>query len=487
MDSLAEQLARRIRAEFSSRPWIVATGIVQGAVRSAAAMSAAGAERVLAIGVRDGVGPLDETVETLRLGRSLRGSMMGRGSMMEGIRHDEAVLDALDPDTCARIDRFDPSKEARVVVDVPSVAGRVAGRATFGARPPAWRDLEDKLAILEVWDAAGVETAPHEIVALSDQDGARAAHARLATELGTVWALDNHDGWHGGAGGTHWARTTQDAERIAAAASRTNRLARVMPFLDGVPCSIHGLVLPGGVAVFRPMEMLIFRDPETGELSYGKAASFWDPRSQDRAAMRRAAAATGAELRRRLDYRGVFTLDGIVAADGFVPTEVNPRFGGALPTSLATTPPLNLHHLHLLAVERLLDDLDAADLESLVLERLDAERIGVGMMLVDRAPESERSAVVHRGDDGSLRFVEEAPERSGTDAPVAAQVRWGAGVSGGLVFVHLASTTPRGPSAAPLVLEVLRLADRAWQVGLPRLVVAPDVRPGHDVEGASPR
>ena len=33
-----------------------------------------------------------------------------------------------------------------------------------------------------------------------------------------------------------------------------------MPFLDGVPCSIHGLVLPDGTAAFRPVEISILRD-----------------------------------------------------------------------------------------------------------------------------------------------------------------------------------------------------------------------------------
>ena len=39
-----------------------------------------------------------------------------------------------------------------------------------------------------------------------------------------------------------------------------------MPFLDGVPCSIHGMVLPDGTAALRPVEIAMLRDPATRSL-----------------------------------------------------------------------------------------------------------------------------------------------------------------------------------------------------------------------------
>ena len=35
---------------------------------------------------------------------------------------------------------------------------------------------------------------------------------------------------------------------------------------------------------------------------------------------------------RTVDFRGAFTVDGVATADGFRPTEVNPRFGAGLMT-----------------------------------------------------------------------------------------------------------------------------------------------------------
>ena len=50
-----------------------------------------------------------------------------------------------------------------------------------------------------------------------------------------------------------------------------------MPFLEGIPCSIHGVVFPDGVATFRPVEMVTLRRPGSNRLHYAGAATFWDP------------------------------------------------------------------------------------------------------------------------------------------------------------------------------------------------------------------
>jgi hypothetical protein len=59
-----------------------------------------------------------------------------------------------------------------------------------------------------------------------------------------------------------------------------------MPFLEGVPCSIHGVVFPEGAATFRPVEMVTLRRPGSSRLRYAGAATFWDPPAADREVMR---------------------------------------------------------------------------------------------------------------------------------------------------------------------------------------------------------
>ena len=105
---------------------------------------------------------------------------------------------------------------------------------------------------------------------------------------------------------------------MAFLAARCDRV-RVMPFLEGIPCSIHGVVFPEGVATFRPVEMVTLRRPrESGRLRYAGAATFWDPPDDDREVMRDLARRVG-ELRRRVGYRGAFTVDGVLAAEAFCP------------------------------------------------------------------------------------------------------------------------------------------------------------------------
>ena len=55
---------------------------------------------------------------------------------------------------------------------------------------------------------------------------------------------------------------------------QSNRV-RVMPFLEGVPCSVHGIVLPDGTAALRPVELVTLR--RGTDLVYAGCATFWDP------------------------------------------------------------------------------------------------------------------------------------------------------------------------------------------------------------------
>ena len=144
-----------------------------------------------------------------------------------------------------------------------------------------------------------------------------------------MWAADARDGLHGGAFGLRWVRPGDDGRKSFASLSRTANRIRVMPFLEGIPASIHGIVFRDAVAVFRPVEMVVLR-PTTGDrLLYAGCATAFDPKPGDREAMRDFAHRVGTALRERVGYRGPFGVDGIVAEEGLLPTEMNPRSGAA--------------------------------------------------------------------------------------------------------------------------------------------------------------
>src|SRR5690606_41121857 len=125
-------------------------------------------------------------------------------------------------------------------------------------------------------------------------------------------------------------RTPSDFDQaLAFCAARCNRI-RVMPFLEGIPCSIHGRVLPTGTAVFRPLELMTLRRPEQARLVYAGANTFWDPPARAREQMRQVARVVAEGLARRVGFRGAFTVDGVLTEEGFLPTELNPRIGAGL-------------------------------------------------------------------------------------------------------------------------------------------------------------
>lgn len=194
MDS--QDLKRLEAAVVRGRRWIVAMDVLVAGSAMAKRLLDAGALDVLAVAASRGTGPLAELPESRLLCLDVRGP-----DMMTAIRATEAALDQLPPELVEAVDRFDPERAARVVRALFSTGAPVAGRATWGARPAAWQALEDKTIIDALWDEAGLERAPSEVVEV-DADALRAASARLDEGAGVVWAGDSREGFNGGATAT---------------------------------------------------------------------------------------------------------------------------------------------------------------------------------------------------------------------------------------------------------------------------------------------
>ena len=313
----------------------------------------------------------------------------------------------------------------------------------------------------ELWDAAGIERAPSAVVPLADAaDAAR----DLATELGSVWVADNTDGWHGGAEYTRWVRDPAAFEAARDWFDGRAQLVRVMPFLEGIPCSIHGFIAGDGVATFRPYEMVVFRSIERSEFVYGGGASFWEPPPDLVADMREIARAAGAVLRDRADYRGAFGIDGVCTSAGFRPTELNPRLSVGLAVQAAAAS-LPIGSVNRLLIEGRLTA-DAAWIEEQVLEAAHTRRGGMTLPVAERI------------EPASLRicFVDDGVRVAGADEPADARLDAGSAPVGSVVLLRLdPERTPPGPSIAPKAALAARYAAESWGFALPRLDVAPDV------------
>jgi hypothetical protein len=192
--------------------------------------------------------------------------------------------------------------------------------------------------------------------------------------------------------------------------------------------------------------MLVLR--EGRRMRYVGCASFWDPPPHDREGMRAAARRVGQALRAHLGYQGAFTLDGIMSARGFLPTEVNTRTGEGLSvlSNLDETLPVELWSQLLAAGHG--GGVRAEALERVLLRVIDQRRIGWGRMKVEQP---------WQGDTTYPAVWDGQRYRLAAEGEVAHAVLWAHAMQprGFLRFVFEPEHTPIGPSLAPRVIAGL--------------------------------
>jgi hypothetical protein len=451
--ALIDGIHAELRATFAGRPVVVAGGVLAGMT-----------------------GPVDELRRVDAGPMLLIAAGLGTGPVPEGDDVDVVLYDLPPTSTTTELfraeERFFANPPAALVDRVRAFAGdeplvlaqpflavqSFGPFPVYGGRRREWVALEDKTRLSDIFGAAGVPELPN-LTVDAQADALVAAARALDVGEGTVWAGDARDGFNGGAEYVRWVR--DDASRNAALAFFTERCdrVRVSPFLEGVPCSIHGFVTPDGVAVFRPVEMVVLRTDDTrGFLSAG-AATYFDPDDCARDTMRAAAARLGECLRERVGFRAAFTIDGICTADGWVATECNPRAGAGVGYLGACVPEWAGGLTHRLVVEGGGVSARAAELEQLVIERADAQRWG-GAWTVLSTTFDENSVTPLCSDGSGYRVATTAEEAD-------ARLTVGPGFKGGFVrFQPKPERTPAGPSLAPRAVAAFACADALFDTAL---------------------
>jgi hypothetical protein len=452
-----DEHTRWLAQVYGGRRWIVASDVLAAATSQVDALQTFGATDLLVVAGSRGTGPVPD-VRTVVLG-------LEADSLMESIhKFDDAIANP-DREVHTVLDRFDPQRDVQVLGPLFTQLTRALGRRVWGGRPAAWRALEDKTVIDEVWRASGVPIAPSAVVA-ADAAALRAAAAALDAGAGTVWVADNRRGWHGGASGLRWVRSEEQATAAARFMADRADQVRVMPFLEGIPCSINGLVLPDVTLAFRPSEMVVMRRPGRSDLLYAGMASVWDPPDADRDELRDHARRVGAHLRSSLGYRGAFSVDGVLTEYGFRPTELNPRFSAALAMhGAAVEMPMDL--IHYAVVEGVQITWDPRALEQHIVDAATGARQTRCHVVADAGIE-ERTVGLRRADDGW--------RETGADA---AEVTVHCGPSPVGTFVRVVpemSVLVPGASVAALVASVLQWVDTHIGLGLGPLEPATDMR-----------
>lgn len=311
-------------ARYADRPVVVGPGILAGRTELVSWIREAGG-RVLVLATARGAGQIPADHECLVVDVAPPPT----ANVTEEMRALDHLARHLPDHAVRAIEAFDPDGDALWVGGPFVTTEPILGRPVVSGRPAASVALEDKLLADAIWDACGVARAPYEIVPV-EREALDAASSRLAGPLGAVWSGDTLQGFNGGGDYVRWVRDGTDRARALAWFLPRCERVRVMPFLDGVPCSIHGLVLPDGTAVFRPVEISILRNEAARTFTYGGLSTFWDAPPDDRVQMREAARRVGDHLAAEHGYRGAFGIDGVLTVEGFRPTELNTRMSAGL-------------------------------------------------------------------------------------------------------------------------------------------------------------
>lgn len=381
--------------------------------------------------------PLDAAPPAAR-GRTLRGA----SEHLAWQHHTIAGLDG--SGWLARpVDAFDPDGTAALLLPDPLDPPLAGSRPRIGRRHPTWRLFEDKTVVDALWDSIGVARAQSIIT-----DG--------LPDLGPPGALVDHGagvvcscqplgaGPAAGGDGIWWWRNGRPPTMIPATEPGTWRI-RLMPLLEGIPVRLHGLTLARRVIPFPPMELVTLPRTDHGTFLCAGAV----PTLGYAASLTTRTGRIGAGLRERLGYCGGFSIDGILTADGFLPTDFNAR----LTSAMEAAPPdlrVRLHAVNLLAR-------DGVDPESATVEQIAAEIFAAGETYTlygaatrvrDRAPRD----VTVRWNGHRLAPAADAPADGRlilTPSPRGWQ----------LTATLTADRLPASDRLGPLAPEVFRLSD----------------------------
>lgn len=458
---LRDRWFRHLAGLVEGRKVVAGVAPLAGMTESVSLLARAGAEKPLLLYTSRGAGPVPGEDEA----HLVRVEVPAYPTISEEVRDHDRVLRNLPEPVVAAVDEYDPDGEA-VHVTGPFVAREpIRGRHVVGGRERPWAVLEDKMLADEIWDAVGFPRCERRLVEIDRAGDLETASRELERGRGVVWAADARDGLNGGGELTRWVVTAEEREAARQfLAPRCDRV-RVMPFLEGVPCSIHGIVLPDGTAVLRPMELAILRGPGR-RFVFGGQGTTWDPPSSDREEMRDLVRRTGELLRRRVGYRGGFGIDGVLTEEGFRPTELNPRFSGGLATmgQLVEGGLLQLLQLNLASGRD--PGVGADDLEQWALAVLDERRCAVAKAFAPR-----------RLVEGPVR-IPVAWDGRALSRDGAAELAVLAGPMGAGVFakVEADGVLRPGDRIGPLNAALVRFLDSELDVGFGPVEAAPSVR-----------
>lgn len=390
-------------------------------------------------------------------------------SVIGSLRNYAESLKQLSRYTRRRLDDFDPKHEAIAIAEPFLDVMEIAGRRVLAPPNTIWRSLEDKTQIDSFWDSAGIAHPPSRIVRTNSLAELRKANIDYDEGFGTVWAGDSREGCNGGATYVRWLSSEADQREIEEFFIRHCDLVRIAPFVEGIPCSIHGIVFPSSVVVFHPVELVVLRRGSNPRLFYAGAGTFWYSSEAQMREIRELAFKTGSLLQSELGYLGAFNIDGILTHGGFLATEMNTRFAAGLHLLSASTPDIPLALLEMVVRCGMPLDYYPEDLQRLVM----VSRGSFGQAYVRVLTEKSFT----RGKRFSVVFDGQHADVTNQSGSAEAMILTGQSQVGGIVIIRFG---PRRMQAKGFVSEkaasALALADRILGTTFGFLSTAPGLQ-----------
>ncbi|HMS24280.1 MAG TPA: hypothetical protein PKB15_01090 [Acidimicrobiia bacterium] len=395
------------------------------------------------------------------------------------------------PEIKEALEKFDPEGKAFFTVFRFRTATHAFGRHIDACRRPDWIQLEDK-TFIDGFFAQHSIPAPRSTVVDATRDAMTQASELINSGDGTVWSGDNSLGLNSRGNMVRWLRPDADEEDIGHFVRKFSSACesvRIAEFVEGRPCSIHGFVLADGVAVFRPVELLVLRG-EHGKFWFAGTNTYWQPSIELRVEMRSIARQVGEALRREYDYRGAFCCDGIAGRNGYVINELNTRIGDGLGYVSNALPDFPFEVLQDLAVAGLVEELHDDFIETLE-DAIQAagDTIPWAKVRVYQAGNFAETVSMELftryQDDGEDHLEGDADLNRYTEAVVRTEdqktldpfgiVTAYPGTNYGILDFSLDTDIPTGPSLARHVASALRRCAEEWGAATVGISVAKDV------------
>ena len=173
----------------------------------------------------------------------------------------------------------------------------------------------------------------------------------------------------------------------------------------------------------------------------------------------------GNVLRDDYGYRGTFSIDGVMTESGFLPTELNPRWGDALWSMNRCIPDLPLALLDMALREGEKLDYQPDALEALIVDAVDSQRTGFGWTSLKVQSETTEELFLVESEDG-FRVA------NGNEEHTAALSVGPSQVGSWVRFQRDYSEASVGKPFAPHVAKAFMLGTRNWGLAIGQLKTA---------------